>query len=336
MRQLSLFIVWSIVLLAGCRTSPNGEPPADSAVAASFNSVMLSNVPVDPVTTMVRTDEPTADWSMYREFDDLEDGNCYDIAVSRNAVQRFLAHSFEGSDGEWRIAVRAGIGNNVWGTQDNDARLVVPEGPEFGCIRPYINHIKDDLYGVLWIVDGTLYSAVYAPNNTTGFELTLGDSVDGFMDGVSIGAVSLTYYNDSMRVIWMRSERDRIMQLRGQASATEMSLFAGATYTALNSTSHSDVVAGDDGLYIAAASEGAVRLFKSSGVGNDWLEVNRCDVPWEISHSLLYVDQQGEMRTLVKGTSITNERTISFEDCSRAILQVPIGNRGRIKYSSGT
>ena len=346
MNRFCLGLLASMVFLGGCPEPQDGEEPVDNSIPASFNSVMMTNTTIDPVTTMTRLDEPDADWSFYREFEDLEEGDCYDIAVSPNAVQRFLAYSTEGSDGQWRVAVRTGIGNDVWGAPDNDARIVVPEGPEFGCITPYINHVKDGLFGVLWIVNGTLYSAVFAPGNTQGFELTLGDSADGFMDDVSIRSVSLANFNDALRVIWMRPERDRIMQLRGQISATALTLFDGATFTPLDSSSHSDVVALEDGqaeggsygdgLYVAAAHEGEVTLYRSSGAGTDWTEVTSCESSWGISHSLLYADQDGDLRALLTGASITNQRTLSFADCSLEVLQVPIGNSGRITYSPGT
>lgn len=334
MNRFYLCVLGSAVFLAGCPETPN-EGPADNSIPPSFNSVM-SNATSNPVKTMTRPDAPGAGWAFYNEFEDLEYGNCYDITVSPNAIQRFLAYSTEGADGQWRIAVRTGLGNEVWGSQENDARVIAPEGPEFGCITPYINHVKDDLYGVLWIVNGTLYSAVFAPGNPQGSEMTLGDSADGFMDDVSISAVSLTYFNDYLRVIWMRPDRDRIMQMRGQISPTELHFEDGATFTPLDSSSHSDVIARDDGLYIAAAFDDTITLYRSAGAGIDWIEVANCESTYDISHSLLYVDRTGTIRALTTGASITNQRTISFEDCSLEVLQVPIGNTGRIKYSPGT
>lgn len=329
-----LFILGAVVFLAGCPDSSDDEPQ-DNSIQPTFNSVMMTNTTVAPVTTMHRPDTPDADWSFYREFEDLEEGNCYDIVVAPNAGQRFLAYTAEDEDGQWRLFVRASLGTEIWGSPENDSRSEPLSAPEFGCITPYINHLKEDLYGIAWVVDGTLSTAVFVPENPTGFELILGEEEDAFFAGVPIKDISLAYYNDSLRVIWMRPERDRIMQLRGQVSDSGMTLFDGATFTELDSTSHSDVIAREDGLYIAAADRSAAKLYHSAGAGTDWSEVASCDTPYDISHSLLYVDQAGSVRTLLTGASITNQRSLSFDDCSMDVLQVPIGNRGRITYSSG-
>lgn len=333
MTRNTLFVLASAFLLSACPGSPDDEP-VDNSIPPSFNTVMITNVTIDPVRTMTRPDEPDAAWSFNDGHPGLSGDDCYDLEVAPNAAQRFLAFASEVDDGQWRLSVRAGLGNNVW--DSNHSELNISASPEFGCIQPYISHVKDDLYGVLWIIDGTLYSAAFVPNNPTGFELIKGDEEDSFFDGVSVQGVSLAYYNDAMRMIWMSPERDRIMQMRGQISSSDFLLDGIATYTPLTSTSHSSVIARDDGLYIAAADGSTVKLYRSEGSGTDWTEVASCDSDRQIQSSLLYVDQEGAVRTLLTPYTVTQQRTLSFEDCSRDVLQLPIGTPKRVRYSPGT
>lgn len=324
-----LCILSIVVLLAAC-----GGSTTDNSIPPSFNSVLTTNDTSGAVVTRMRPDQPDADWLSFRDHEGLSRTDCYDLVVSPNAAQRFLAFTQQDKDGDWHVLVRAGLGNNVWGSID--AHVEIPMAPEFGCVQPYISHLKDDLYGILWVIDGTLYSALFAPNNPAGQELLLGDEEDGFFEGVSVNSISLAYYDDSLHVVWMRPERDRIMKMRGQVSDSELLLFSGATFTPLASTTHSKAIAGTDGLYIAAADGDAVKLYHTGGSGTDWAEVASCESQQQVFSTLLYVDQEGAMRTLLTGASITNERTISFSDCSTAVLQVPVGRGRRISYSAGT
>jgi len=333
MTRNTFFVLASAFLLSACPGQPDDEP-TDSSIAPSFNAVRASGSISNPVTTMTRPDEEDGAWSFYSEHTGLDGADCYDLEVAPNAGQRFLAFVSEVTDGQWRLSVRAGLGNTVWGS--TDSVLDITASPGSGCIQPYIGHLKDDLYGVLWIVDGTLYSAAFVPDNPLGFEVIEGDVEDSFFDGVSVRGVSLAYYDDEVRMIWMSPERDRILQMRGQISDAGFNLAGIATYTSLTSTTHSSVIATEDGLYIAAADGSTVKLYRSAGAGNDWTEIASCDLDRQIQSSLLYVDPQGVKRALVTGFGNGVQRTLSFDDCSSPLLQLPAGVPRRIKYSPGT
>jgi len=324
-----LFTLGICVLLAACPASTT-----DNSIPPSFNSVLTANSTLSPVVTRTRPDEPDADWSSFGGHEGLSGADCYDLVVAPNATQRFLAYTHEYENGQWRLYVRTGLGNNVWGTSDSE--MDIPGAPEFGCVRPHIGRLKDDLYGIVWVLDGTLYSALFNPSNPQSLELLPGDEEDSVFENISVTAISMVYYDDSLYVLWMREGRDRIMMLRGQVSDSELVFFEGATSTPLSSTSHSNAIAGPDGLYIATADGSVVKLFHTGGSGTGWTEIASCDSTQQISSTLLYVDQEGEMRTLLTNSAVTNETTISFSDCSTASLQIPIGRGWRISYSPGT
>jgi len=265
------------------------------------------------------------------EHEDLSTGDCHDLAASPNGVQRFLTY-IETEDGQSQLNVRTGLGNNVWST--SDIELDIPDVTFSDCT--HISHLRDNLYGIVWTVDGALHSALFAPDNPEGQELLAGETVEGFSISGSITGISLSFYDDSVMLVWVREDGSRINMMRGQVSDSELSFAGIATFTQVSIASHSNAVAGPDGLYMATADDSDVNLLHTNGSGTDWSVVSSCESNRQIHSTLLYVDQDGDWRTLLSAFSLTNERMLNFSNCSTELFQIPVGRGRRITYSSGT
>ena len=324
--------VSAVPLLQGCdivppsfhdtlvyRTEDRGAPQFDSIVIRTGQKTATADL--------------DADWA-YHYHDDLDlvvATTCGAIGVSRKGRWRYLAYLHRESIGNYLLTVRTGFAAQSW-SDTLFATVPVPHNQDSslffrGCPL-HMTRLDDEMYGIVWVLEGELHSALYNPRKPPDEDLVLNQVVSGF-EGVNGRRMSLTYHDGDVHLVWSPEDRNRIMTKRGTLSETGIDFEQVSTFTPIPHTRLSNAIAHDGALFVAASHEdGMMRLYSTSTGGTNWAEQASCQGDFG-DGSLLYVDRVGDIRVHAGGTGAAMWR---FTDCTFKPSPSP---SGRITYHPG-
>ncbi len=342
----SIFISkWTIVALLAvlpalqaCETGISVPP-----VPATFNEVLNNNVNGIRTARRVIADGPN--WQSYNHSDELDDNWCADLAVAPDGKLRYLAFIHEAPGGNWLLSIRTGLGSQTWSTTFSGVavpEIVDSEGfAVSSCVRVRFRHLKDDLYGIVWINNGLLSNAVFDASKSPPADLVLGDvaafpAFDEPLPGgghVSARQLSLVWFNDRVNLVWSKADRTQIKTKTATLGASGIAFGPGASFTRIEHNELSDVIVHDGALYVAAKIGGTMRLFSTSTGGTNWQEVASCAAPSSnLTGRLLYADPAGDKRVAQSASGIFWQ--LNFADCSTSAFPLML-THGDVTYHPG-
>jgi hypothetical protein len=284
------------------------------------------------IRTGQRIDQADADWQFYvhDDLDLIHARTCADLALSPASKLRYLAFLHKTSSDDYHLTIRTGLGAQNWSTTFSG--VAVPQNedglPFAGCPL-HMRHLRDELYGIVWVLGDELHSALFNPNKPPGQDLVLNDVVSGF-EGTNASRMSLLYYNDEVRLVWSPQDRNRIMTKRGTVSEDGIDFEQASTFTTIAHDTISKAIAPQGVMFVATTDDGTVRLYSTSTGGTNWAEQASC--PGQFNDgSMLYADGGGHKRVLTEGTYTALR---DFTDCTSTQFPLPVVY-GTLSYFPG-
>lgn len=263
----------------------------------------------------------------------LSAADCYDVALSADGAGRYLVYNHIDESGQASLNVLAGTDERHWRT--SAASLKIP--PLISCAQPQIRHLRGDLYGIMWLAEGRLYSAIYDAGERDGDKLYLSEPVqDNWFDLARITDLSFAYHNDAVYVVWSPNSKDRIMSMRGDINGHTIS-YGEPDYHLERHVSVSNMVSDGEFMYIAVVTGNRVNMLKHSDDGSYWSKGPACynidNLP--ILIPFLYVDAQGDKIYLKSYDYAGSVNYLqNFTDCERTEVNIP-SEVMRIEYFPG-
>lgn len=315
--------LFGAVAVQGCGDEP--RPPSFYEVASTAGGVRTGQL----------ADQEGASWTFFTHDDELEDEWCADLAVAPDGVMRHLALLHPTADGSWRLSVRTGLGSTTWSSTLSGIEVPQPldvEGmPAVSCHPVRIAHLTESLFGIVWISDGELHNAVYDSDASVAADLAVGPVLSpSGLEGSTAGGVSLTLWNDEVRLVWSRPDDARIQMVSGALAADGIDFGPYASFTTVAHEQSSDVVGHDGALYIAARGDDGIGLYRTTIGGTGWEEVASCETEANIRGRLLFVDATGDFWVAEEVSEFDN-RLRSFTDCGTRPLPLAVVS-GRLLY----
>ena len=292
----------------------------------------------DGLVTGYRPDDATSEWRLFTHSDVLEQSQCGDMAVAPDGIMRHLAVLRRGADNTWALGLRTGLGPANWSSELSTIPIPTIQGsapnvPASICQQLRIAHLRDNLFGIVWIADGTLHNAVFTAGEESPGDIAVGP-VFGPIGGTSTTSVnaSLVQLNDNPVLVFSNPDRTRIHTLTGTLTPQGITFAAGAT-TEIAHEALSDVVVQDGAMFVATIQGDSIRLLRKAGAEN-WRLVAKCSSSATgIRGGLLYADGAGAFHaTEIIGTGVTQLRT--FIGCGRRNFVLPV-TVDRLKFHPG-
>lgn len=263
----------------------------------------------------------------------LSRSDCFDVALSPDGGRRFLVYNHTDKNGKHTLNVLRGSGTTDWST--SSASLAIPE--TVSCGQPQMRHLRANLYGILWLDEGTLYSAVYDAGKDDGNSLTLSEPLkDDWLRLVEIPDLSFAYHNSAIYVVWSANSKDRIMTVRWEITGQTIK-YGEPDYHLEEHTIASNMISDGKLMAIAIVTGKRTNILLTSDDGSYWDEGPRCynidNMPLFIP--FLYKDARGEkiyLRTNDYAGRVTYLQ--NFSDCEKFDLKIP-SEPIRIEYFPG-
>lgn len=259
--------------------------------------------------------------------------DCYDIALSPNGLHRFLVYSHTDKNGIRALNVLQSTGTKRWASKAS--KLVIPE--TVSCGQPQMRHLRENLYAILWLDEGSLYSAIYDANEKDGHNLILSGPVeDNWLSLVEMSELSFAYHDGSIYVVWSPNSKDRIMTMRGDINGQTIN-YGEPDYHLENHTSVSNMISDGELMNIAVVTGKRVNILMTSDDGAYWDEGPSCynldNIPLFIP--FLYKDAKGEKLYLKsEDYAGTVNYLQNFSDCETTEVKIP-SEAIHIEYFSG-
>lgn len=319
-RFVTLAASAAVLAMQACTTTPSLPAPVPT-----FHDVVTT---ADGVRTGYRPDQEGVSWQFHFHDDELDDAWCADLAIAPDGMMRSLAFLHRAPGGNWLLSVRTGLGPSTWSS--TFSTIGVPpvynfdNVPAVGCHPVRIAHLKDSLYGIVWVTNGELHNAVYNASASPPADLILGPVFPFVsLEGISARRVSPIWWNDAVRLIWSPASAGRIQTVTGTLSPDGITFGPGATFTTVPHDELSNAVVHDGAMYIAARQDDHVRLFRTTTGGTGWEEAAACETTWRIRGKLLFADDVGDV-WVAETSSAFDNRLRNFSDCSTRAFPLPI------------
>lgn len=265
-------------------------------------------------------------------YEGLSTDDCYDMALSPDGSQYFLAYHHKNKNGKHTL--------NVLQTTDSKhlesaAILTIPK--TISCGQPQMRHLHGNLYGILWLDEGNLYSAIYDASKHDSDKLTLSKPIkNSWFTLVEISELSFAYHNGSIFAVWSPNSKDRIMVIQGEIIDNKIN-YSEPDYHLENHKSISNVISEGEQMAIVVVTGGRINRLMTSPDGSYWDKGPSCfnlnNIPFSIP--FLYKDASGEKIYLrsndYAGTINTLQR---FSDCEEKDIELPT-DAIRIEYFPG-
>ena len=309
-------------------------------VSPWYNDVRVSNTEVTGspqldavlIRTGQRLDQSNAGWQFY-DHDDLDlirAKTCADLALSPASKLRYLAFLHKTSSDDYHLTIRTGLGTQNWSTTFSGVEVPQnQDGEPFRGCPLHMAHLRDELYGIVWVLGDELHSALFNPEKPPGQDLMLNDVVSGFV-GTNASRMTLLYYNDEVQLVWSPQNRNRIMTKRGTLSENGIDFEQGSAFTSISHGTISKAIAHQGAMFVATSDSGTAHLYSTSTGGTNWAEQTSCPGSFG-DGSMLYADADGHIRVLT-GASVFALR--NFTDCTSTQFTLPL-THGIVSYFPG-
>ena len=329
------------LFIAGCGT-PDTLPPPTVNIVQSVNYVTTSQ-------KMLLLSDLNVLWESHNHTD-LSPTDCYDMAISPDGERRFLAFVRENDKNGYELVVLRDMdGANEW----DDYSAIEIAGPSVPfyeidahpepCIRPRVEHLRDNLYGVIWVLEGSLYSAMFKsdwwPTLASTGTVEPGPGGSPPFAGLPTYEVSFVYADEEIHMVY--PQPGKVMYRRGSLTEESLEFESSANFMLAEYGQMSDVIARDGTLYLATGGtdddgDGVVRLWSKTTGGVDWSQETTCGPGSGIKSRFIYFDQNGEL-TVMRPTATSGAgwvRLQRFSDCGGVDYAFGIGMKPKlIKYS---
>lgn len=267
----------------------------------------------------------------------LSNADCYDIALSPDGSHRFLVYSHTDKNNNRTLNVfrdyTQKTGTKGWA--GNASRLFIPATGT--CGQPQMRHLRENLYGILWLDKGTLHSAIYDASKPDGDNLTLSKPIQNdWLRLVQPTELSFAYHDNSIYVVWSPNSKDRIMAMRGEINGQTIN-YSEPDYHFENHINISNMISDGKLMYITVVTGNRVNMLMSSDDGSYWSKGPTCYNLNNISlfTPFLYIDAKGEKIYLKSDDYAgTNNYLQNFADCEETQVSIP-SETMRIEYFPG-
>lgn len=259
--------------------------------------------------------------------------DCYDLALSPDGSQQFLAYNHRERDGRHTLNILQSVRGNKW--PDKPSRVFIPTTTS--CGQPQMRHLHDDLYGVLWLDKGTLYSAIYDAGARSGKNLTLSKPIHNeWLTLLDIYELSFAYHKGSVYVVWSPNSNDRIMTMQGNINDNIID-YGQPDYHLEDHLNISNMITDGELMYIVVVTGDRVNMLMSSDDGSYWdngpICYNTENIPLYIP--FLYKNTTGEKVYLRTNDYSGRVKYLqNFPDCEDMDIKLP-SETLRIEYFPG-
>lgn len=248
--------------------------------------------------------------------------DCYDIVMSPDGAYRLLAYSHVDKHGGRLLNVLRGATANAWSKKAS----ALPIPTTVSCGQPQMRYLRDNLYGIMWLDEGSLYSAIYDAAEPDGRNLYLNAPVQNeWFDLARITDLSFAYHAGGVFVVWSPNSKDRIMTMRGELIDHSIK-FGEADYHPEDHVSVSNMIFDGDDMYIAVVTGKRVNTLLYSDDGSYWSKQATCynTENYPILIPFLYKDAQGNKIYLkTYDYAGTVHALQNFTDCERTEVSLP-------------
>lgn len=272
----------------------------------------------------------------FHSHDDVPELDCYDLAIAPNGALRYLSYVHRAESGDWRVSVRTGLGATEWASTFSSITVPAALPQPYDCARSRIEHLTGTLYGIFWLAEGEMHSALFDSSKAPGADLVVGEPFahasfeeNEDFERLSARSLSAVYFNDEVRVVWSPLERNRINMVSGALGPGGIDFDTASTFTAHEHEDMSDALAHDGALHVATADGERVRLWSRAGTVQ-WVETASCESDDRLPNRLLYADGNGGVQVLLGRGAL-----LDFSDCSGTPFPLPVSS-GVVSYFPGT
>ena len=271
--------------------------------------------------TGLRSEADDSTW-YFHHHEDLPEIACADLAAGPDGKLQYLAFLHEGFPGNWLLTIRRGLGAEIWSTSYSG--IAVPEiDQSSACVSPRITHLRDGLFAIAWVVEGSLHTALFDSTKTPPEDLVLTDTLPPSAFGATTArGISIVYLDNRPWLVFSARSPSRILVKLGTLDENVLRFNAASFFFSHRHNSSSDALVHDDAIYVATTDDDTVYLHKRPRTSTAFEEVATCPGGDRIYNRLLYVDANGDMRVLRHNNSDLTSYLQNFTDCSTEVLTV--------------